>query len=152
VKVAALAGILAAAILAAVAYSYRRIYNKPYFDEFLLASIESGVPVKRVIAIATQESGIQMVDGQAGEKGIMQLTSPAVIDAERHTGKTFPGWQTDPRQNIRAGVGYLSYLFKVEFPRDLDTATRAYNAGPTGAREGGGYSYLAAVKSVQSTF
>jgi soluble lytic murein transglycosylase-like protein len=150
-KVAALAGILAAAILAAVAYSYRRIYNKPYFDEFLLASIESGVPVKRVIAMAMQESGIQMVNGQAGEKGIMQLTQPAVTDAQLSSGKTFADWQTDPHQNIRAGVAYLGWL-KKRFPGDLDSATRAYNAGPTGAREGGGYSYLAAVKSIQSTF
>jgi soluble lytic murein transglycosylase-like protein len=113
----------------------------------------AGAPRNRIKAMILRESmGDPGAQGQAGERGLMQLTSGALADVCRSFGLTF-SWQQmfEPEPNIQTGSLYLKLMLR-RFG-NLDLATQAYNAGP-GALEAdpsAGFSYLEAVKEIEST-
>lgn len=93
-----------------------------YGKDILLATVGTDVSPALVLAVIGIESaGKSDVVSHAGAVGLMQLI-PA-------TAKRFGvSDSTDPAQNIKGGVAYLSWLLK-EFNNDPLMVLAAYNAG-----------------------
>ncbi len=102
-----------------------------YGRHILAATIGKDVSPALVLAVIGVESaGKADAVSSAGAKGLMQLI-PAT--AERFNVAD----STDPAQNIKGGVAYLSWLLK-EFDRDPLMVLAAYNAGEGAVRANDG--------------
>lgn len=99
--------------------------------DILMATVGTDVSPALVLAlISVESSGKANAESHKGAQGLMQLI-PAT--AERF-GIDDP---TDPGQNIKGGVAYLSWLLK-EFDRDPILALAGYNAGENAVKDNGG--------------
>jgi hypothetical protein len=86
-------------------------------------------------------SGQEVIRDRSGAPGVgMFMLQP---DAARDVGLT-DAQRYDYNLNIKGGLSYFRQQF--EATRDVDTATRAYNAGLAGANAGKGFDYLQSVK------
>ena len=91
------------------------------------ASLDTGVPVQLLGAIAAAESGFRTTAGSpAGAQGLMQLM-PATARS-LGVSNIF-----DPFQNARGGATYIARQLEA-FNGNLRLALAAYNAGPGAAR------------------
>jgi soluble lytic murein transglycosylase-like protein len=94
------------------------------------ASAIYGIPAIRILShILVESDGDPGAIGQAGERGLLQLTQGALVDVNQN----FPlaiSWDDllDPSKNIYAGTAFLS-LQRRRVGGDLDLASEAYNAG-----------------------
>jgi len=101
-----------------------------YFHD---ASVNHGVPVALLLAIASRESnmGLALDANFAGDNGngigIMQ------IDRRYHSGFTNRHAGSDHQANINYGAEFLSGLIR-QFPGDRQAAVAAYNAGASRVR------------------
>ena len=98
------------------------------------ASREFDVPATIAMSVLWVESaGSANARGSAGEIGLMQLKKIAVNDLAIQGFGKFTGWQTDPQQNIRAGVAYL----RLQYNRTGNwfDAVEAYNQGFEGRKK-----------------
>src|SRR6056297_1522540 len=101
-----------------------------YFHD---ASVNHGVPVALLLAIASRESnmGLALDANFAGDNGngigIMQ------IDRRYHSGFTGRHAGSDHQANINYGAEFLSGLIR-QFPEDRPAAVAAYNAGASRVR------------------
>lgn len=94
-------------------------------------SVEHDIPAELLIAVIKVESSFNSrAVSRAGAKGLMQLM-PATA-AEMNLVNPY-----DPRENIRAGAGYLSKLI-ARYNGDWKLALAAYNAGPANVARYGG--------------
>jgi soluble lytic murein transglycosylase-like protein len=102
-----------------------------YGTEILSATVGTNVSPALVLAVIGIESaGKSEAVSSAGAVGLMQLI-PA-------TAKRFGVTDsTDPEQNIKGGVAYLSWLLN-EFDNDPVMVLAAYNAGEGAVRKNGG--------------
>jgi soluble lytic murein transglycosylase-like protein len=97
--------------------------HRRFTNDIVKISKQYGVDPALVKAIIHSESSFNpKAKSHLGAQGLMQLM-PATAE-----------WMNvknpfDPRQNIRGGVKYLSYLLK-RFDGDVVRAVAAYNAGP----------------------
>jgi soluble lytic murein transglycosylase len=113
------------------------------------------LPTERVFAIIYQESkGNPNAIGLSGERGLMQLEWNSVDYVNMKSGSSYvfdDMW--DPTNNIAVGCAYLALLMK-NYGWDLDTATRAYNAGPGTIQKNleADPAYLANVQSHETLF
>lgn len=98
-----------------------RMYQKWYSD----------IPIDRIVAMmAYESSGNSWAVGSSGEKGLMQLTKGAVIEFCKYYNKDVEIYSNNYWEdyfNVEAGIGYLQ--MKLDKYKDLDTATKSYNAG-----------------------
>jgi soluble lytic murein transglycosylase-like protein len=102
-----------------------------YGREILTATVGTEVSPALVVALISVESaGQEAAESGKGALGLMQL----VPDTAARFGVTDP---TDPEQNIRGGVAYLSWLLQ-HFDRDPILALAGYNAGENAVTEAGG--------------
>ena len=99
-------------------------------DAINSAAAKYGIPPNLLLAVATQESGLnQSAVSPAGAIGVMQLM-PA-------TAAQFGANPNDLDQNIDAGAHYLSNLL-TQYNGDTALALAAYNAGPGNVARYGG--------------
>ena len=99
------------------------------------------VPPDVVAAVIMQESGGQIPTppGSAGELGPMQVKDIAYRETVNR-GLTPEGLnRSNIDNNIRIGTAYLSLM--IDLAGNLEDGLRYYNAGPTGAANGGGRIY-----------
>lgn len=102
-----------------------------YGRDILLATVGTDVSPALVLAVIGIESaGRKDAVSSAGAVGLMQLI-PATAERFGVTDST------DPAQNIKGGVAYLSWLLK-EFDNDPLMVLAAYNAGEGAVRRNGG--------------
>lgn len=96
--------------------------KRPYHDNILRASRETGIDAALLHAVISVESGYNPgAMSPKGATGLMQLLPS--------TGRRYGGGNLfDPEENIRAGAEYLKYLLKL-FDNDLELALAGYNAG-----------------------
>ena len=114
-----------------VSEEYRLPPQLAYEDLILEASSKYKVDPALVRAVIRTESAFDpMAVSTAGAQGLMQLM-PALA-AELGVEDIF-----DPRENIMAGVRYLSWLLYVHHG-DVKLALASYNAGPTVVEQYGG--------------
>ena len=119
----------------------REIPREDAYDKLVQESADrQGISWLLVKAVIKQESDFQSWQvGNAGEIGLMQITSGAVRDWEKATGAecTFRSMLFDPRLNIEIGTWYLARGLKEwKDYRDAEVlALAAYNAGPGQARK-----------------
>lgn len=110
---------------------YRLPPELAYDDLIQEAAKKYSVDPALVRAVIRTESAFDpMAVSSAGAQGLMQLM-PALA-AELGVLNSF-----DPRENIMAGVKYLSWLLHVH-NGDLRLALASYNAGPTVVEQYGG--------------
>jgi soluble lytic murein transglycosylase-like protein len=119
-------------------------------------SASYSIPFSRIAAIIACESSgnpsPQPDPGAAGEVGLMQMTPGALKTVNSTLGFN---WQMndlhDPDIAIHAGTAYLAILYG--HTRNLDNATRAYNAGlgHVAADPQAGGAYLNRVKMAELT-
>lgn len=83
--------------------------------------------------------GFPSTIGPAGEMGPAQVTPP-IINELRSTGQLPAMWNISPTQNLTAGAKYFGRLIS-HYGFTPSNAAAAYNAGPTGARQGAGQDY-----------
>jgi soluble lytic murein transglycosylase-like protein len=91
--------------------------------------------------VQVESAGVETAMGNAGERGLMQLTKEALVDSNLTTGLQFSYddmWTI--WKNIAAGTGYLRWLHNQE--SNWETCVRAYNVGLVAARNGNGTGYL----------
>jgi Transglycosylase SLT domain len=105
------------------------------------------VPIWIVHGIVLTESNRDPnAQGMAGERGLMQLTRDALVDA--NTVIPFTSYNFDemyePTKNLIAGIAYLRWLR--DRCENWDIAIQAYNVGLVAAKGGGGSVYLQLVK------
>ena len=99
------------------------------------------VPPDVVAAVIMQESGGQIPtppgdDGELGPMQVKQIAYQETIDR----GLTPKGLnRSNIDNNIRIGTAYLSLM--IDEAGNLEDGLRYYNAGPTGAANGGGRIY-----------
>lgn len=99
--------------------------------DILVQTLDKGVSPALVLALIAVESGGRVsVESSAGAQGLMQL----IPDTAKRFGVTD---STDPSQNIKGGVAYLSWLLK-EFDGDPILALAGYNAGEGAVRKHAG--------------
>lgn len=99
--------------------------------DILKETIGTSVSPALVLALISVESGGRVaVESNAGAQGLMQLI-PAT--AARFGVED----STDPAQNIKGGVAYLSWLINY-FQGDHILALAGYNAGENAVKENGG--------------
>ena len=97
----------------------------PYYDAFVEASNQTGVPLNYLIAVAKQESGLQMLEGDGYKSGIgiMQVTIYAVNEA---------GFKLEdakiPEKNILIGAKYLQKYWE-KYEKDAVLTYASYNTG-----------------------
>lgn len=111
------------------------------------ASTRFAIPQARIFAIIAQESSGRVdAIGLAGERGLMQMTQGALADVNAVFGFGFSfADMFDAEKAIFAGTAYLRIQLN-QFG-NLDTATRAYNAGADNVRKSStaGQTYLSDV-------
>ncbi len=118
------------------------------------ASIEFGIPVKRIAShIAVESAGDPDATGSIGEIGLMQLTNGAYQEFKKRYAPNFSfGWGFgksplyEPRTNIFIGTGYLRIL--KDRHGSLDNASKSFNSG-TQFNDTAGTKYLAKIKSYE---
>jgi peptidoglycan DL-endopeptidase CwlO len=96
---------------------------------FEAASVETGVPLALLVAVAERESGLRPhAISNAGARGLLQLMPATAaelsVDADH------------PDSNVLGGARYLRALLDRFASSDL--ALAAYNAGPTAVASAGG--------------
>ncbi|MFA6152988.1 MAG: transglycosylase SLT domain-containing protein [Chitinophagaceae bacterium] len=103
-------------------------------DKYRIPAIKYGVlygiPFDIILAMIQQESsGNPLAKGSIGERGLMQLTPPALqdVNAKYKLGFSFDDMY-DAEKNIQAGTAYLA-ICRAYFYGDLQKAIQAYNAG-----------------------
>ena len=104
---------------------------------FRAASVETGVPLSLLSAVAWEESRMNpYAVSEAGAEGLLQVL-PA-------TAATVAVAENGPRANVLAGARYL--LQMLDRFGDLELALAAYNAGPTAVDRAGGAPTLATLR------
>jgi len=99
--------------------------------DILIETLDKDLSPALVLALIAVESGGRVsVESSAGAQGLMQL----IPDTAKRFGVTD---RTDPKQNIKGGVAYLSWLMK-EFDGDAILALAGYNAGEGAVRKHSG--------------
>lgn len=99
--------------------------------DILKATVGTNISPAWVLALIAVESGGRAdAISSAGAQGVMQL----IPDTAARFGVTDP---TDPAQNIKGGVAYLTWLMK-HFDNDPILAMAGYNAGENAVTENGG--------------
>lgn len=109
-------------------------YNSQWLNIAAEEADKYGIPRNVVFGIMARETGgddinaIQMINSQDGGHGLMQIMSYSASDYG--VDKQYPGWATNPEQNIRAGVAILAQKIK-DMGGDLWAGVKAYNgSGP----------------------
>ena len=100
-----------------------------FIGAFRRASLDTGLPVSLLVAVAWVESRMkQDAVSSAGARGLLQLMpeTPALVAVRG----------TDARANILAGARYLRRMI-TSFDGNLELALSAYNAGPTAVARAG---------------
>lgn len=121
--------------------------------EVRAAAKEFGVPVSIALSVLWVESaGNPQARGSSGERGLMQLKEIAVKDLQLQGFGTFPNWETDPAQNIRAGVAFLALQYRRT--GNWYEAVKAYNQGYAGKDQNPGLAadYLNKVRQKEQFF
>lgn len=99
-----------------------------YGTDILVETLGKDVSPALVLAlISVESSGKVTAESHKGAQGLMQL----IPDTAARFGVTDA---TDPKQNIKGGVAYLSWLMK-EFNGDPILALAGYNAGEGAVRK-----------------
>lgn len=99
-----------------------------YGTDILIETLNKDVSPALVLAlISVESSGRVAAESHKGAQGLMQL----IPDTAARFGVTDA---TDPKQNIKGGVAYLSWLLK-EFNGDPILALAGYNAGEGAVRK-----------------
>ena len=103
------------------------------------ASRTHGIDYELLQALIATESGFDA--GAVSPKGAVGLMQVMPATAGRYgvsadAKATVEKKLADPKTNIRAGAGYLSYLLKL-FPGELELALAAYNAGEGAVQRAG---------------
>ena len=103
------------------------------------ASRTHGIDYELLQALIATESGFDA--GAVSPKGAVGLMQVMPATAGRYgvssdAKTTVEKKLADPKTNIRAGAGYLSYLLKL-FPGELELALAAYNAGEGAVQRAG---------------
>ncbi len=97
-------------------------------SDILIETLNKDVSPALVLAlISVESSGKVAAESNKGAQGLMQL----IPDTAARFGVTDA---TDPKQNIKGGVAYLSWLLK-EFNGDPILALAGYNAGEGAVRK-----------------
>lgn len=104
--------------------------------------------------IAQESAGDPKATGSIGERGLMQITIPALKDVNDLTGAELlwsDMWKVGP--NLKAGILYLG-IQKTRMKGDLFKAIQAYNAGAGAVNRNprAGLDYLERVKKWREVF
>lgn len=131
-----------------------KIKAKEWYGNLVRVSADYNIPAKRISAmVAVESQGNENAIGKAGEKGLMQLMTPAVKDVYEHWGKSYSvaiatGLNLlDAKTNLLIGTCYLAIL-KKRLNGNLDQATQDYNDGKAEL----GSAYLNEVKEFENYF
>ena len=112
--------------IAALRYLFPRTYIK-YIEDY---SGEFGVDTALVLALIKAESNFSPdAVSSANAKGLMQLTDET-FEFCNDSLKADMGNIFDPKENLRAGIWYISYLIE-RYNGEYKNALAAYNAGAT---------------------
>jgi soluble lytic murein transglycosylase-like protein len=116
-----------------------------FYEAFVAASRDTGLPVALIAAMAYEESRFDpYARSQAGAQGLLQLMPG--------TARELAVSPSSPAENVRGGARYLRQLLR-RFDGDLELALAAYNAGPTAVEKAGAapsMQTLTYVKNVQA--
>lgn len=111
-----------------------KVKGASWYGTLVRVAVDYDIPPKRIAAIVAVESaGNPAALGAAGEKGLMQLMTPAVKDVYSQWGQSYyvalaTGLNLfDPKTNLTIGTCYLAIL--KNRTRSLDQATQDYNDG-----------------------
>ncbi|HEU5254135.1 MAG TPA: lytic transglycosylase domain-containing protein [Solirubrobacterales bacterium] len=140
--VAALAGVLVGALLAAGAFDHAlKELTLPLRHEDVIRqqADEKGVDAALIAAVIYSESKFSDQTSSAGARGLMQITPDAADTIARNSNATTFELEDlgDPEINIRYGT-FLLAEFLDRYDGDEAAALAAYNAGPGNADEWGG--------------
>lgn len=139
-------------------YKYDEVFKSlnDYSASIANYAAQYSIPRERIAAIIAVESSgnpnPEPSPGNAGEIGLMQVTPGALTTVDNTLGLNIQmNDMLDPDTAIQAGTAYLSILYGKT--RNLDTATRAYNAGlgHVAADPQAGGAYLTRVKQAELT-
>ncbi|GAB4488934.1 MAG: transglycosylase SLT domain-containing protein [Thermodesulfovibrionales bacterium] len=111
-------------------------YPLAYWETVAPVSRKYGIDPSIVLSVMREESRFDpAAKSPAGAYGLMQLMPQTAyrLDRSLRMGISRPAQLTNPRNNIRLGVYYLSLLLD-EFGHSLPHALAAYNAGEAAVR------------------
>lgn len=108
-------------------YYMEMIYPRPYVDEVLEASSETGIDPLLIWSVMRRESAFNSsAVSSAGARGLMQLMPSTANDEATRLGMS-DYTEFDPRDNVLLGSSHLSWLSgRLE---ELHHVLAAYNAG-----------------------
>lgn len=108
-------------------YYMEMLYPRPYFDEVMEASSETGIDPLLIWSVMRRESAFNSsAVSSAGARGLMQLMPPTANDEATRLGMS-DYTEFDPRDNVLLGSSHLSWLSgRLE---ELHHILAAYNAG-----------------------
>ncbi len=110
-----------------------KLYPRDYSEYVEKYCAEYEVEPSFAYAFIKSESNFDKnAESRAGAKGLMQLTDEtfAFLSKELTGASLDPEKITDPEQNLRIGIYYISYLSE-KFEGDKTLIIAAYNAGPS---------------------
>ena len=101
-----------------------------YYEHYLSAAQESGLPISWLYALSRQESSFSRdISSGAGARGLMQLMPGTAREAARAIGVRYQqDLLIEPEYNIRLGASYLHRAYE-RFGGNPIYASAAYNAG-----------------------
>lgn len=141
----------AVVILLIIGVSMARAKSESFFAK---AAKRFGLREGLLKAVAHVESNFNaQAQGESGELGMFQMKRAAFMDAVKFAGlkATYPDSLLDPEQSAMLAAAYLAWLRTQGFKSDFDML-RAYNQGPTGARQGRGGEYAARVLETERRY
>lgn len=109
----------------------RSLFPFPYRELVEREARRNGLDPLLVVAVMRVESHFDPnARSPVGARGLMQLmpSTAAWVGRKASLGPEAAARLEDPETNIRLGCWYLGFLLR-QYPRDLDWALAAYNAG-----------------------